>query len=205
VTTLNFDPETHVYTVDGRRLPSVTQVLADIFGAKDYWTEWHRERGTAVHKAVEIIAKGGTIDPATLDERIAGRVAGFELFLREHPLLKIIESEQRFWHLKRFYAGTIDLGLVSDGGEYNAEIIADIKGTIEPVTTYAQLGAYSIGHEYQTHKMVKEAWGIELTDGKYKLKIGKRGGRHADFDLNEAEQAWLSIFATYNWKKRHSA
>ena len=199
---LQFDAETHIYMADGRRLPNVTGVLQEVFGTRLWWNEWHAGRGIAVHKAVEIIAKGGTIDPSTLDERIAGRVAGFELFLREHPTVEIVWSELRMMHATRFFAGTADLGLDNRG----KPIVADIKGTIEALTTYPQLGGYSLLWQ-STFPMVRppaEAWGIELTDdGKYKLKIGKRGGRHADFDLTEAEQAWLSILATYNWKKKH--
>ena len=171
---LHFDPETHIYTIDGRRLPSVTQVLSSVFEPKDYWTEWHRERGIAVHKAVEIIAKGGKVDPSTLDERIAGRVAGFELFLREHPTVEIVWSELRMMHATRFFAGTADLGLDDKG----KPIVADIKGTIDPVTSYPQLGGYSLLWQSTFPKVrpPAEAWGIELTDdGKYKLKIGKRG------------------------------
>ncbi len=198
----HFDPVMHIYTFDGRRLPNVTSVLQDVFGTRLWWNEWYAGRGIAVHKAVEIIAKGGKIDPSTLDERIAGRVAGFKLFLREHPIVKIVRSELRMMHASRFFAGTADLAL-DDCGK---PIVADIKGNIEPLTTYPQLGGYSLLWQSTFPKMrpPAEAWGIELTDdGKYKLKIGKRGNaKGKDFDLNEAEQAWLSILATYNWKKK---
>ena len=57
--TLHFDAATHIYTVDGRRLPNVTGVLKEVFGERPWWTEEARQRGQMIHLAVEIIAKVG--------------------------------------------------------------------------------------------------------------------------------------------------
>lgn len=44
-----FDPKLHEYRVDGRRVPSVTQVLG---GGSKWYTQEASDRGTAVHKAI---------------------------------------------------------------------------------------------------------------------------------------------------------
>ena len=52
--TLHYDPETHIYTVDGEVLPSVTQILKDMgFIDVTWFNDYARERGSLVHKIIE--------------------------------------------------------------------------------------------------------------------------------------------------------
>lgn len=66
---LTFDAATHTYELGGEVLPSVTQILKDV-GLIDtsgpWFTEWHRERGTHVHRALELHDRG-ELDEASLD------------------------------------------------------------------------------------------------------------------------------------------
>lgn len=56
---LMFDALSHTYTVDGRRVPSVTQVL-ELAGLVDktWFTDFGRDRGTYVHEMLELDDQG---------------------------------------------------------------------------------------------------------------------------------------------------
>lgn len=72
---LAFDPVDHVYTYGGRRLPSVTQLLAQygitpsLAGIPADVLEYARDRGTAVHAAIHL-EKLGLLDWSTVDPTI---------------------------------------------------------------------------------------------------------------------------------------
>lgn len=62
---IQFCPERHEYQVNGRRMPSVTEILKPLYGdlrfVREDILEYKRELGVAVHKAVELHIKGGLI------------------------------------------------------------------------------------------------------------------------------------------------
>ena len=51
---LTFDAEKHEYRLDGVRLPSVTQIIADagLYGNTSYFTDYSRDRGSFVHQII---------------------------------------------------------------------------------------------------------------------------------------------------------
>lgn len=133
--TIEFCPFTHSFRVDGRQVPSVTQILRDLQFSDAQWaTEYSRERGTAVHKAAEIIFSGGALDPESIDPAIAGHVGAIMAY-REHyqtRMSRVIACEQIVATPR--WAGIADL--ILDPG------VLDIKTGQEATWHKYQIAAY---------------------------------------------------------------
>ena len=132
--TLTFDPIAHAYTLDGRPVPSVTQVLADVVPG---WraSDWCLQRGRAVHACAAMIARGHEF---TNDPQIDGQVAACRRFFAEiRPTVALVETPVAS-DLYR-YAGTLDL-LVEWPGNRGL-VLVDFKSTLTPAVPY-QLAGY---------------------------------------------------------------
>jgi RecB family exonuclease len=104
---LTFDEEKHEYRLDGRVIPSVTQVLKAAGMIDDQWfDEWSRERGKAVHKATELNDRG-ELDESTIDPRIAGYLDAWRRFIFETGW-KSNEIEKLVFSRFAWFAGTLD-------------------------------------------------------------------------------------------------
>lgn len=140
--TLAFDKLTHTYTVDGRIIPSVTQVLKEVgivdysFIPQDVLVEAAR-RGTLAHLACQYL-DDGQLDRASLDQEIAGYVESYERW-KEAAGFKVAFSEQRLFNRQWRYAGTLDrTGFLGD-----SRVCLDFKtGVILPGHAM-QLAAYT--------------------------------------------------------------
>ena len=90
---LTFDPEGHVYRLDGRRVPSVTQ-LTRIFsadpvqkgGPAELATQAAAERGVILHGYIEHRLRGGDRESCELPGGYWRYADGVDLFLAEHTL-----------------------------------------------------------------------------------------------------------------------
>ena len=79
--TVTFEPEGHVYTWNGRRLPSITQILkAEGFIDTSHYDEWSRDKGSMVHLACHYDL-AGELDEDTLDDEIRPYLAAFRKFM----------------------------------------------------------------------------------------------------------------------------
>jgi hypothetical protein len=121
---LAFDEATHTYTWNGVVVPSVTQVLKPL---TDYGMitadklEIARQKGVAVHKMVELHAKGD-LDEETLPEWMHPVLAQWEKFVVDTGF-EIINSETQVYNPSYGYAGTFDLyGRMRDG-----DALIDVK------------------------------------------------------------------------------
>jgi hypothetical protein len=99
----SFDEATHTYRIDGEPVPSVTQVLGDVLPGYQA-SEWHMQRGTAMHACAAMVAQGVAFDH---DPQLDGRVAALRAFFRDIPL-KVAAVEQRLYSPGYRYAGTCD-------------------------------------------------------------------------------------------------
>ena len=71
---ITIDEATHVYCVDGRKLPGITSRLKANSMIDDEWfTEESRQRGTAVHLATQYEDDGG-LDMSSVDSRLHGYI-----------------------------------------------------------------------------------------------------------------------------------
>lgn len=101
-----FRADDHTYWLDGVRLPSVTEIIGY---DNPYATDYHRDRGSAVHKALVLIL-AGDLDESTVDPRVAPFLVSFREFLADsgfRPRLKYCEKPM--YHKGWKYAGTPDL------------------------------------------------------------------------------------------------
>lgn len=109
---LQYDDATHTYTIGGRRLPSVTEVLGPITAHEYHGVNLDvMERaallGKAVHKLIELDI-AGTLDDDALDDALRPYLAQWRQF-RQQSGFKAMFSEQRVHSPKWGYAGTYDL------------------------------------------------------------------------------------------------
>lgn len=136
-----FDEAAHEYRLDGKRLPSVTQILRPL--APDFSAippailERKRALGTAVHLACELDDLG-ELDESSLDEEVAGYLAGWRKF-KADQCVTVLLNEKRLYHPRLGYAGTLDRFLRTDRDPW----LIDLKTAIDPAPVYGpQLAAY---------------------------------------------------------------
>jgi hypothetical protein len=120
---LFFDP-THTYTLDGEVIPSVSEITRfmsrEIYGDLQQNTlDRAAGRGTAVHKATEVLDKYGTVEAS---DDIVPYVRGYVQFLREHSV-EWVKIEYAVVSPEKDYAGTLDRYGTVDG----KRPLADIK------------------------------------------------------------------------------
>lgn len=143
----NFDEASHTYTLDGVRLPSVTQLLApikpDFSMVPPDVLEAKRALGVAVHTACEIDDQGELDDEGT-DPVVMRYVAAWRLF-RTQTAATILANERRLYHPTLRFAGTVDRAADISTGRGSARDlwILDLKTGDEPHASYGvQLAGY---------------------------------------------------------------
>lgn len=185
---LTFDEATHVYQIDGRTVPSVTQVIWAIFPS---WrvSQWHLDRGTATHKACELYDLG-TLDLTTVDPEVEPRLEAWIKFRKQYPC-RILGIERMLGDAHWQYAGKIDRVLGVD----DWTVVADLKNSLSP-QVFLQLGAY-----FRLLRVNKECGGnktkgmaVELRDdGQYRCQCLTPG------DLHRMESTFLSALNCYRF------
>lgn len=190
---LAFDAETHTYTLDGQRLPSVTQVLAPL---NDYSMvppdvlEAAREFGRHVHEACDLHDRD-ELEWSSLDPALVPYVEGWRRFLAESGAI-VVASEQPIYHAKLGYAGTPDRVLAWRKGF----AIPDIKSTSVVVPTVGpQTAAYAKAYQAMHGGREPARYCIQLRpDGTYKSFVRNDP---ADWSV------FLSALNVYKWKEKH--
>jgi hypothetical protein len=114
-TGIELDLETHEYLFEGQRVPGVTKILTALGLVDSRWfSDLARDRGSAVHKAVELQLLG-KLDWTSVDPRIVGYVKAAVKFCE----VAGIETgpgtyvERPVYHPLLRYAGTPDLEAVA--------------------------------------------------------------------------------------------
>lgn len=144
---LTFDPDSHIYKMDDRVVPSVTQVLNEwslvsFFHGQYYVSNLNQaivsaekfragaDHGTAVHKGCWLILKHGHdgLDWDSLDPSLLHQLQQFEKWMEEwKPYIMYVEEPM--YSGKHGYAGTSD-------------IVASFKS--KPAIIDIKTGAYSM-------------------------------------------------------------
>ena len=143
---IEFDSDNHIYTVDGRRVPSVTDICSPItdehYGSiNSAILEMASRRGTAVHEATELMDFGELPED---DPEIEGYINAYLDFLLDYqPKWNYIEWIGYNDELN--YCGTIDRA----GTVGNEFWVMDIKTTASPnranyIATCCQTRAYAM-------------------------------------------------------------
>jgi hypothetical protein len=111
---IEFIEKDHLYISNGRPVPSVTSILVrtGIINT-EHFSEYCRERGSALHKALEYLDQNN-LDEDTVDDQIKGYIESYKAFKEDvGPQITHIE---RVVHSKDFdYAGTFDRGMMING------------------------------------------------------------------------------------------
>jgi hypothetical protein len=193
--TLLFFDEGHKYTLDGEELPSVSELCR--FLSREIYCEITQykldnaaERGTAVHKATEILDKYGTVD---VQDDILPYLQAYLTFRKEHEV-EWSKIECALHHPEDRYAGTIDRYGLLDG----KKAIVDMKSTY---TVHKPLCAASLN----LYRRALQANGIEV-EVLYILHLKKDGTyKLVPFDIDdELPTALLTLHNTLKKKRRSS-
>ena len=177
-----FDPILHKYHIDGRPVPSNTQMIKEILG-EAIWSasDWYLERGRAVHACAAMIAQGKRFKH---DPQVTGQVAACRLFFAENDI-DVLEVEQSIYSAMYQYAGTMDLHCRFKG----RDTIIDWKSALSPVAEI-QVGGYAI-------ERPDAKWGLIVAlqeNGKY--KAGKM------FRLAQRKNEFLALRSVYGMRQR---
>jgi len=197
-----YDPEHHRYMLDGKVLAHCTSILADANAVDStYWDEDCRNRGSAVHKAIQYAAEGD-LDYESIDESIAGHVKAHSVFTKTSGFKPLL-IEAPGYHPRYLYGATPDsvgflngkLGVL----EYKSGKVE--KWTGLQLAAGAEVIEWMIGYE-KVKDIIMEAkkrqgflwrWGVELAaDGRPHLTTFK--------DRNDFRR-FLSCLDVSNWKQ----
>lgn len=207
-----FDEQTHTYLVNGREVPSVTEILAPLhrsYGKVNQSVlDYAAARGTAVHEACELIDYGA--EPEIYPE-IEGYVRAYLDFLQVYrPTWTHIEHI--VYHDYGRYIGTLDRAGYLNGTEF---AIVDIK-TSQPtkealvsvcLQTEAYAHAYALqegSREYNQRAIVGgfetgmqiDRYGVFLkADGTY--RVVNCDEYEAKYGIDVAN-AWADLLGTHH-------
>jgi len=192
--TFKFSEADHVYTLDGNKLPSVTGLLTDqgIIDTK-FFTVAGRDRGTAVHKALQFLDEGD-LDTSTVDEDLDGYIAAYKRFKKETGF--VIDDngiELSLYHPVHWFAGTLD----RKGKLFGRNAIVDLKTTAGKIEDWVglQLGGYEALVVANYKGWEGDRYALQLKkDGKYKL--------HPFYEPTDSI-VLCNMASIYNWKRNH--
>lgn len=140
---IQFDEASHTYTVNGRRLPSVTEILKPVsadFGMVDPGVlDNARNRGVAVDKMIELHERD-QLDHGALSDEMLGYLAAWEQFKTDTGFV-VLDVQHRVADARLGYAGTADVIGVNRNGVGS---VIDIKCTAADVPSVGpQTAAYA--------------------------------------------------------------
>jgi len=191
---LEFDQPTHVYRLDGRVVPSVTQVLdplLELDGIPRAVLEAARIFGTHVHEACHLMVRG-ELDWARLDPELVPYVEGACKFLKDSGFT-VIASELRVASAKLGCAGTLDLA----GVLHRSECICDWKSTaVMPPTVGPQTAAYEEFYRAERGGRPRKRFCVQLKPNDYRI-----------YPLTDSSDysIFLSALNLYHWRRKRAA
>lgn len=211
---IEFEPVTHTYRVDGRRVPSVTQVLA----SQNDWShinalvlEAKAQLGRDVHHALHLLAHGH-LDWRSLDGAVAPYVRSGQRFLHEYGRggITVLGAEVPVASRTLGVAGTLDLyghATLDDGPPTRSrwrtyEVFVDWKiAEVMPSTVGAQLAAYQKLYDETFRPRSKARFAtkrlcVRLSPDGY--KVARLEDWHSDYTL------FVSCFNAFIARERKS-
>ena len=186
---LIFEPIAHTYTLAGKIMPSVTQIINAVIPRTFDPDPWYMQRGTMVHRAVALMLRG-ELDEESVDQRIAGYVAAANSFLSQQPMefMKFADHvlETPLCDPKRGFAGTPDL--VTDG------CIIDWKSGSAGDEAELQTGAYAVLTSPIAPRRRKLMAVVLYDTGKYAV---------LHYDERRSYGLFLNVFSVYQWMQKN--
>jgi hypothetical protein len=182
-----FTEEKHEYKIDGRIVPSVTQIISETTGHGWQAAQWYLERGKAIHKCAEFIAKEKEFKA---DPRLDGYISALRKFFKETGA-KVQQSEQLIASALYLFCGTLDLGCQI--GTRN--VLIDFKHSIDKIRIKLQIGGYAIAENETTGTQYNYGAGVQIKeDGSYQMT--------EIFDLTKPAREFLSLRTCYRIKEQ---
>lgn len=194
---LEFCAASHVYTLDGVRLPAVTDILkaagigADYAGIPPSVLQHAADRGHYVDACCGLYDQNA-LDWAAIDHRARGYVASWASFRSKEQWRPLLE-QPRVYHAGFLYAGTPDTL-----GEWQGRpAILDRKAVRQLAPSYRlQTAAYAMPGIVLPEGEVTEGWArlvVQLKpDGTYRVEV------HED---PQDFEAFLGALAVARWKE----
>lgn len=195
---IEFDEEKHLYTVDGVKMPSVTEILSPLT-AKHYGEisketlRLAADRGTAVHEACELLDYG--FEPEDIPAEWMGYVDAYAAFLNDYRP-KWHGIEEMVYSPEGGYCGRVDRYGLIDG----KMSVLDIKTTTSPTKANYMSGACQTVAYGNALKTIQKGLLLYLKkDGDYRLvDTGKWSEKHGF----NAEKVWQICLDLYNYTER---
>lgn len=165
---IQFNEELHEYRLDGKRLPSVTEILRPLYGELRFVNEdllaYKSELGKAVHKAVELHVLNG-LDYSSLTSPVADYFQQYLEFEADTGFVSKATEVRVSSPLG--YAGTLDLfgDLNSIGSLVDLKTTAALSPAVA-LQTVAYQKAMNDGGKYHA----KKRFALRLTPNKYRLQ-----------------------------------
>jgi hypothetical protein len=155
---ITFDPAIHAYSIDGIRVPSVTQCLKACGFIEERGDEYAMKRGEYVHEATALDDMG-RLDESTLDPVILPYVQAWRKF-RKDSGFKPVKIEWIVGHPVYRYAGKLD----REGEMQNDNWILDIKTGGEADWHPLQTALYAVAAEYMDGDVTIKRAAVYLRD-----------------------------------------
>ena len=184
------DRKTHIYTVDGSRKPSVTDILADagISNNSAFIPESARVRGTRVHRVIAEIETIGASPSLGNYRELAGYVDAYLEWRESAGLGNPQYVEQSFYRPDLDYCGTPDQVWTEAH-----HTIVDFKSGSPSVADAVQLTGYADLLLWATNKTAKDIQKISVyLDSTGKFQTARR----------VHEDIWYSAARLCNWKRQ---
>lgn len=207
------EPDDHRYTLNGQEVPATTRVLElarnSLAGVPRKVLEVARQRGNAVHKAVELLMKND-LDRRTLRGDVKIRLGRFERFMEFHRVEPVelpianycptfaggILCEVPLVHPLWQFGVTPDVGICVVEGALS---VVEVKATsTHSDATALQMASQqnTINHFFEKHGFrVEERWSVRLSSDE-KPDV-RRYKDPSDWPM------FLSFLNVSNWRKVH--
>lgn len=201
---LEFDEATHTYTIDGQRVPSVTDICKPLTidiaeNAKPWLRDAAARKGTAMHEICADIDICGNSVIEGIPPEYWGYIQAYLNFKRDYQIKDWIGVELQLGSAFMGVAGTVDRVGVIDG----KFTIVDIKtgSKIDKALLTAQLNGYleimacsdcNVHIKQLRHGLYLNLWGLQLMkDSKYTIH-----------ECKENNELWEELCWLYRERER---
>jgi hypothetical protein len=190
------DEATHAYTVDGRRVPGVTEII----GANGFYEfpftspadlSYKMMLGHHVHKACELYDLG-TLDWSTVREEVGAYVQGYVAFRSDHPDWLVLENERLIYHRVLDFAGTLDRIYRIDALRTLVDIKIGVDLPAARLQSAAYAAAYNLAEDNRLDRLRSRRSLHLRSNGSYHL-VAHEGAQ--DF------RAFCACLQLYHWKR----
>jgi len=174
---ITFDEASHIYKVEGRIVPSVTQIIEAVRPNHRWYPAGAAERGSNVHLALRYLDEGRLAEcPAELH----GYLEAYELFKKQNDWMPL-ETERIVFSEEYGYIGRVDkIGLFRD-----LQAVVDFKSGVPDASHKVQAAAYGM------------AAGIA---NRFVLYLTARGSyKMADASALMYEKIWLAHLQVFDY------